>query len=148
MNMLSIARVMLGLLLVLALGLYALADESDPIVTIELPASNAAPASRPLEPKPVDASGAREASVAKLVTPMYPLEAIRERVGGEVVMRVHVAADGRVLDTDVVKSSGHQALDEAALNAVRASAFHPALKEHRPIDSVIEVPTSFAVTTL
>lgn len=55
--------------------------------------------------------------------PAYPQAAIRERLEGDVVLSVHVAADGAVLEAKVVSSSAHSVLDEAAVRYVRASHF-------------------------
>jgi protein TonB len=55
--------------------------------------------------------------------PAYPQTAIRERLEGDVVLRVRVAADGTVLEATVLNASGHRVLDEAAIRNVSARRF-------------------------
>lgn len=56
--------------------------------------------------------------------PQYPGLAYLEGFSGTVIVRATVQPDGRVADTQVDTSSGHLALDEAALRAVRQSQFN------------------------
>jgi protein TonB len=58
--------------------------------------------------------------------PRYPEAAARGRVEGTVVVRVWVSAGGRAMETRVDSSSGSDALDEAAVAAVRVWRFVPA----------------------
>ena len=60
-------------------------------------------------------------------------------------MRVgaRVGADGMARDLVVVRSSGSAALDEAAVESLRHARFHPALEDHAPIESEVEIPTNF-----
>ena len=63
----------------------------------------------------------------------YPRLARRKGWEGLVVLRVEVAADGRVREAEVLQGSGHEILDEAALRAVRGWSFQPALEDGRPV---------------
>jgi protein TonB len=58
--------------------------------------------------------------------PAYPLLAIRQGAQGQVLLLVEVLTDGRAGRIELEKSSGHAALDAAAINAVRAWRFTPA----------------------
>lgn len=58
--------------------------------------------------------------------PAYPLEARRRGHGGEVVLAVRVDAGGAVAGLEVAVSSGHAALDRAAVRAVSRWRFEPA----------------------
>lgn len=49
--------------------------------------------------------------------PTWPKEAIRRGLTGTVTMKFLIDGDGRVLEKEIVKSSGHQLLDSAALDA-------------------------------
>lgn len=49
--------------------------------------------------------------------PTWPKEAIRRELTGTVTMKFLIDADGRVLEKEIVKSSGHELLDSAALDA-------------------------------
>jgi protein TonB len=49
--------------------------------------------------------------------PKWPKEAIRKELTGTVTMKFLIDVDGRVLEKEIVKSSGHEILDLAALEA-------------------------------
>lgn len=57
----------------------------------------------------------------------YPGEARRERLRGEVHVSFSVSANGGVASARVVRSSGHQVLDQAALETIRRAAPFPAI---------------------
>jgi len=60
----------------------------------------------------------------------YPIEARRDGVYGSLLLEVALLADGSIDDVRVVRSSGHQVLDDAATHIVRMSApFAPFPKE-------------------
>lgn len=63
----------------------------------------------------------------------YPSEAWRERVGGETRLRIHIDRQGRVDSAYVVDSSGHAALDSAALAGARKLRYRPARQGDRPV---------------
>ncbi len=63
----------------------------------------------------------------------YPAEAWRERVGGETRLRIHIDREGRVDSAYVVKSSGHPALDSAALAGARDLRYRPARRGEDPV---------------
>lgn len=56
----------------------------------------------------------------------YPEAAWREGVGGETRLRIHIARDGAVDSAYVLSSSGHPALDSAALAGARRLRYRPA----------------------
>ncbi|WP_084560147.1 energy transducer TonB [Duganella sacchari] len=49
--------------------------------------------------------------------PAWPREALKKELTGTVTMKFLIDVDGRVLEKEVVKSSGHEILDSAALEA-------------------------------
>jgi protein TonB len=57
-----------------------------------------------------------------------------------------VDASGAVLNAEVLVSSGHAALDQAALEAVRRALFAPALQGGEPVACRIVVPIRFQLT--
>ncbi|HVI55203.1 MAG TPA: energy transducer TonB [Luteibacter sp.] len=57
----------------------------------------------------------------------YPDEARRQGVYGELVLTVGLNRDGSIKSMDVIKSSGHKLLDEAAQRIVRLAAPFPTL---------------------
>lgn len=56
----------------------------------------------------------------------YPDRAWREGVGGEVRLRIHIDRTGEVDSAYVLESSGHPALDSAALADARRLRYRPA----------------------
>ena len=52
-------------------------------------------------------------------TMLYPSEALRRGLEGEVVILVELGAGGRIVDAAVASGSGHAMLDDAAVRAVR-----------------------------
>jgi periplasmic protein TonB len=50
---------------------------------------------------------------------------------------------GKVVSAEVVASSGHQALDQAALEAVRRASFHPARWGEKSVASRVIIPVRF-----
>jgi periplasmic protein TonB len=77
--------------------------------------------------------------------PDYPLEALRRRLEGTVLLRVHVATDGRVAEVDILDSSGHLILDAAAVRAVKSWHFVPATRGGRPVAAVVRQPVRFSL---
>lgn len=74
----------------------------------------ARPPAEPLAPRDLDATYQRLAE-----TLLYPEEAVRRGLEGEVVLLLDVGAGGRIAEASVASSSGHPILDQAALRAVR-----------------------------
>jgi protein TonB len=64
---------------------------------------------------------------------------------GRVVLRVLVRADGAVAEARVEVSSGHAALDDAALRACYAWRFEPATRDGRPVDAWVLIPVRFLI---
>jgi protein TonB len=75
--------------------------------------------------------------------PEYPRISQRRREEGTVLLWVVVAADGRPVDWRVERSSGHERLDQAALDAVAGWRFEPARRGHRPVAGTVLVPMEF-----
>ena len=67
--------------------------------------------------------------------PVYPERTRRAGIEGRVVLKILISATGAIRATEVVVSSGNQALDQSALQAVRASKFSPARSDHSPVES-------------
>ena len=60
------------------------------------------------------------------IVPVYPRTARRKGHEGSVTVEISVAEDGAVADAEIVETSGHAELDEAALGAARTARFAPA----------------------
>jgi TonB family protein len=67
-----------------------------------------------------------------------------ERRGGEVVLRIHVAPDGRPDDAQVRTSEGDPALAAAALEVVDAMVFAPAESRGRRVAAWTDLPFRFS----
>ncbi len=81
-------------------------------------------------------AGDRAATPPRLlrkVRPLYPEIARRSGWEGAVELTLSVDTQGRVARVRVQRSSGHEALDAAAVAAARSYEFSPALAEGRPI---------------
>jgi protein TonB len=75
--------------------------------------------------------------------PAYPSIAIRRQWEGKVSLKVFVRADGRVGEVLVAATSGHDVLDEAAVEAVRQWRFVPAKRSGQPVDSWVTFPINW-----
>ncbi|WP_347258753.1 energy transducer TonB [Methylocaldum sp.] len=75
--------------------------------------------------------------------PVYPGIARRRHWEGLVLLRVYVTADGRCGELSVQRSSGHDVLDEAALEAVKKWRFVPAKRGDVAQASWVTVPIEF-----
>ena len=75
--------------------------------------------------------------------PIYPDSARRKRQEGVVWLMVEVGEHGETRAVAVQQSSGHTALDEAAVTAVRGWKFAPARQGERPVAARVEVPVRF-----
>lgn len=70
--------------------------------------------------------------------PRYPERAIRLGQQGEVLVRLHVDATGRVVRVEVVRACPYRLLVAAVLRAVRTWRFRPATRDGRPVPAVVE----------
>ena len=76
--------------------------------------------------------------------PNYPGPALRARQEGLVMLRIHVDAQGVPTHVEVERSSGHRALDRAAVNyALKRLRFKPAERDGRPVAAIARVPVDF-----
>jgi len=76
--------------------------------------------------------------------PPYPVPAIREGLTGTVMLRVLVDVDGKPIDVQVERSSGHRLLDAAARKQVLARwRFKPALENGRAVQAIGLIPIDF-----
>ncbi|PRC95256.1 energy transducer TonB [Solimicrobium silvestre] len=64
--------------------------------------------------------------------PKYPKAALMNEETGTVSLLFLVAADGKVVDSKVEKSSGSKSLDKAALTAFSQCKFKPGTKDGKP----------------
>ncbi len=122
-----------------------------------LVASAAAVTVQPLEPGNDDfdaiaANSPQGARVSQLPSrlprnrePLYPEELRRRQIGGTVLLRVTITAEGMTEEVTLAKTSGYPALDESALTAVRTWRFEPARWNNVPVKYTVKLPVTFAV---
>ena len=91
--------------------------------------------SAPVESTPVESAPVEQAHVVSdpvalnRIVPVYPRAARRKGHEGSVTVAAVVTETGVVASADVLASSGHAELDDAALAAVRTARFAPATEE-------------------
>jgi protein TonB len=78
-------------------------------------------------------------------TPQPPYPAVARANGweGKTLLRLQVEADGTVSRAELLRSSGHDALDRTALRTAQQWRFHPAQRERGAVPCAVEVPISF-----
>ena len=125
--------------LLLALSPAAFAWQTAPAPSPAPPASPAPAAASTPAPLPED--DYRPAQLLKGKRPLYPPKAARNRIQGTVVVRFEVDEEGKVKKARI--SRGIEDLNNAALDAVRAWKFRPAIKAGRAVQVTLEAPVTF-----
>ena len=82
-------------------------------------------------------------AVTRVVAPVYPDIAREAGVDGTVLVQALVGKDGKVKDVRVQKSI--PMLDAAAVAAVKAWVFKPALSNNKPVAVWVAVPVKFSL---
>ena len=75
--------------------------------------------------------------------PPYPPEAIARRLEGTVLLKLFIDERGKVVDVEVIRSSGHDVLDGAAVQAVRSWRGRPAYRRGKAVSSTETLPIRF-----
>ena len=81
----------------------------------------------------------------KEVKPEYPSLAKQAGIEGTVWIWAVVDKEGNVRDAKVAKTSGTQALDEAAVKAALLNKYKPAIQNGRPIACPVTYPVRFSL---
>lgn len=126
--------------------------EPAPLI-VDAPATSPAAVPPPPEPAPVVVIATPppvvppsfDAAYLRNPPPAYPLMSRRREEQGKVLLRVHVSAEGTASQALVHVSSGHQRLDEAAMQAVLRWRFVPAKQGDRPVAAWVLVPIVFSL---
>ncbi|WP_245643953.1 energy transducer TonB [Paraburkholderia oxyphila] len=79
--------------------------------------------------------------------PAYPAIAQQRAWEGTVLLKVHVLASGKPDQIEVVSSSSHESLDDAAKEAVAGWRFIPAKRAAQAVDGWVQVPIEFKLGT-
>ncbi len=78
--------------------------------------------------------------------PRYPELARKAGIEGNTVIKALVDIDGSIIDAQVLKSSGNQMLDQAALAAARKAKFTPAKQRDKYVRVWVSIPINFRLT--
>jgi TonB family protein len=73
----------------------------------------------------------------------YPEIARKAGIEGRVILNVLVAENGEIDEIKVLKSLGHNGCDEAAMVAVRAVKWKPAMQKGKPVKVWVGIPVIF-----
>jgi periplasmic protein TonB len=115
-----------------------------------------------LPPPPTSSSGDQDISRAPVFTPMTVAPELQNRtevqralernyppmlrdagIGGRPTIWFFIDENGRVLNTKLEKSSGHPAMDEAAMAVAQVMRFTPALNRDKKVQVWVELPIIF-----
>jgi len=77
------------------------------------------------------------------IEPVYPLGARRRGEEGTVLLEVRVDHRGRVLEVEVIESSGYPHLDRSAEKALERTRFSPAREKGQSIEATVTVKVRF-----
>ncbi len=98
------------------------------------------------EPKPADAkAGVVRETLLHAEPVVYPPEALKAGLQGEVVLKVTIEATGDVSEATVVRGLG-LGTDEAAVAAMLKFKFNPATRNGKPIKVTVLQPVPFTFT--
>lgn len=113
------------------------------------PAFNPAPAPAKASPTPVPSAApplvnaAYSAPGLKNPPTRYPKIAQMRQWEGTVTLKVKVLADGTAGEIQIVSGSGHEILDESAVEQVKEWHFIPAHRGDKTVEDWVRVPISF-----
>lgn len=77
--------------------------------------------------------------------PEYPDMARSAGIEGTAVVEALVDVDGSIAESRILKSSGNQALDQAAVTAARRARFKPAMQRDMPVRVWVSIPYRFSL---
>ncbi len=78
-------------------------------------------------------------------TPNYPELARQAGIEGQVVVKARVDVDGSIMYAEVMKSSGNQSLDQAAVEASYRAKFSPAKQRDQAVRVDVSIPYRFTL---
>lgn len=107
-------------------------------------AQTVTPSAIPSAP-PKEVLSTRPRFLAPPSPPSYPSQARRRNQEGVVLLEVRLDELGRQLERKLLRSSGVESLDLAALDAVSRWQFHPETLDGRAVPSRIQIPVQFAL---
>ncbi|MEN0106271.1 MAG: TonB family protein [Pseudomonas sp.] len=115
------------------------------LAKVQLP--SAPTAAGPVTPQPVREVFSNKPSYLQPPRqPQYPKVAQRRKQQGVVLVEVRLDERGQQRALQIVRSSGVESLDEAALEAVADWRFRPETLDGRAVPSRVQIPIEFALT--
>jgi protein TonB len=109
------------------------------------PATVAAPV-QPVRPAPIPGTDAKLSTACTgSIQSHYPTVARQRGWQGTVVLHLRILPSGKAEEVRVERGSGHEMLDEAAIEQVRACVLVPATQNGVPVESVRSLPISFTI---
>jgi periplasmic protein TonB len=94
-------------------------------------------------PPPVDSAPSEIRRFRRDRPPKYPVQAVRERMEGKVILKVLVGLEGEPEEISLEKSSGYELLDRAAITAAKSWTFNAGVKKGIVTRSYLLVPIEF-----
>ncbi|MBI4938878.1 MAG: energy transducer TonB [Nitrosomonadales bacterium] len=117
-----------------------------PVIAETPPPVAAAPVAAPPPPPPIpDVEPDYKASYLNNPRPPYPFAARRMGLQGKVILNVEVLAEGLCGQINVHQSSGHEMLDNAAMQTVKTWKFAPARQAGHAVTKWFKIPIQFAL---
>jgi protein TonB len=89
----------------------------------------------------------KEPQFVNQVKPVYPEMARKAGLEGRVVVRVLIDKDGKPQKAQVIKSTGIEAFEEVAIDAVMKSSYSPAIQNGRPVKCWMTIPIKFSLNS-
>ena len=80
------------------------------------------------------------------VKPIYPFQARRKEITGQVTVRLLIDANGRVVRAEIISSEPAGVFDDSALSAVRKWRFKPGRLDGRAVSIWVTVPIIFKLS--
>ena len=77
----------------------------------------------------IKGKGYQKVTCLKCVEPKYPARALRRGAEGKPFVKVWINTLGKVIKSELIKSSGNESIDKAALLAADKSLFYPIKKD-------------------
>ncbi len=99
------------------------------------------PVAPPPPPKPVGIT--RGVELVKKAQADYPIQAARNQISGYATVEFTVTAEGEVTKVHVIDSSPRHVFDRAAMEAIKRSTFKPAMKDGKPVSTVLQRRVAF-----
>ncbi|MGI8982149.1 MAG: energy transducer TonB [Pirellulaceae bacterium] len=118
-------------------------------VTSQLPAdANSTSSQASAAVSSPQASGAPDVLPSEICNPFpaYPPELLARRIQATVVLRLKIAADGTLAAAAIHRTSGYEAMDQAALAGVKSWKFKPAMKDGKPTETTVRKPFKFVIS--